>query len=139
MPDTATLGLYGLGTMGSALALNILDNGFALHVSNRSSDAVPLFVEEADADGLAVKLTGSDSLDAMVNAMPAPRAIILMVPSGKPVDATIQTLIPLLAKGDTTIDAGNSAFRDTIRRTTAIEEVGPVPYIQFTLTTTHAL
>jgi 6-phosphogluconate dehydrogenase len=124
MPDTATLGLYGLGTMGSALALNILDNGFALHVSNRSSDAVPLFVEEADADGLAVKLTGSDSLDAMVNAMPAPRAIILMVPSGKPVDATIQTLIPLLAKGDTIIDAGNSDFRDTIRRTKDIEEQG---------------
>jgi len=124
MPDAATLGLYGLGTMGSALALNILDNGFALHVSNRSSDAVPDFVKEADADGLADKLTGSDSLDAMVNAMPAPRAIILMVPSGKPVDATIQTLIPLLAKGDTIIDAGNSDFRDTIRRTKDIEEQG---------------
>ncbi len=124
MTQTATLGLYGLGTMGSALALNILDNGFGLHVSNRSSDAVPDFVKEADTEGLADKLTGSGSLTAMVDAMPAPRAIILMVPSGKPVDATIETLIPLLAEGDTIIDAGNSDFRDTIRRTKDIEAQG---------------
>lgn len=124
MPETATLGLYGLGTMGSALALNILDNGFGLHVSNRSSDAVLEFVKEAGTEGLANKLTGSDSLTAMVDAMPAPRAIILMVPSGNPVDVTIEMLIPLLAKGDTIIDAGNSDFRDTIRRTKGIEAQG---------------
>ncbi len=124
MSKTATLGLYGLGTMGSALALNILDNGFGLHVSNRSADAVPDFVAEATADGLADKLTGADSLAAMVKAMPAPRAIILMVPSGKPVDGTIETLLPLLDRGDTIIDAGNSDFRDTIRRTGEVEGQG---------------
>ena len=106
MSDTATLGLYGLGTMGSALALNILDNGFGLHVSNRSSDAVPDFVAEAEGENLANDLHGADSLEAMVDAMPTPRAIIMMVPSGKPVDGTIETLIPLLAQGDTIIDAG---------------------------------
>ena len=45
----ATLGLYGLGTMGSALALNILDHGFALHVANRSADKTPAFLIEAGA------------------------------------------------------------------------------------------
>ncbi len=124
MSDTATLGLYGLGTMGSALALNILDNGFGLHVSNRSSDAVPDFVAEAEGENLANDLHGADSLEAMVDAMPTPRAIIMMVPSGKPVDETIETLIPLLAQGDTIIDAGNSDFRDTIRRTKNIEAKG---------------
>jgi 6-phosphogluconate dehydrogenase len=124
MSDTATLGLYGLGTMGSALALNILDNGFGLHVSNRSSDAVPDFVAEAEGENLANDLHGADSLEAMVDAMPTPRAIIMMVPSGKPVDGTIETLIPLLAQGDTIIDAGNSDFRDTIRRTKNIEAKG---------------
>ncbi|MDE0969021.1 MAG: NAD(P)-binding domain-containing protein [Octadecabacter sp.] len=42
------------------------------------------------------------------------RAIIIMVPSGKPVHATIKTLIPLLAKSDTTIESGNSDFCDTV-------------------------
>lgn len=124
MTDTATLGLYGLGTMGSALALNILDNGFALHVSNRSADEVPKFIEEAKGEGLAGNLTGADSLLEMVKAMAPPRAIILMVPSGKPVDATIDMLMPVLALGDTIIDAGNSDFRETIRRTQKVEGAG---------------
>ena len=124
MSDTATLGLYGLGTMGSALALNILDKGFGLHVSNRSADAVGAFVEEAQGENLAEDLHGADSLNDMVKAMDAPRAIILMVPSGAPVDDTIETLMPLLDKGDTIIDAGNSDFRDTIRRTKDVEDAG---------------
>ena len=124
MTTTATLGLYGLGTMGSALALNILDKGFALHVSNRSAEAVPDFVEEARGEGLAADLHGADSLAGMVKAMDAPRAIILMVPSGKPVDATIDTLMPLLDKGDTIIDAGNSDFRETRARTKTVEDAG---------------
>ncbi|WP_375281248.1 NADP-dependent phosphogluconate dehydrogenase [Pseudooctadecabacter sp.] len=124
MTTTATLGLYGLGTMGSALALNILDKGFALHVSNRSAEAVPDFVEEARGEGLAADLHGAESLEAMVKAMDAPRAIILMVPSGKPVDATIDTLMPLLDKGDTIIDAGNSDFRETRARTKTVEDAG---------------
>lgn len=124
MTDTATLGLYGLGTMGSALALNILDKGFDLHVSNRSAEAVPAFVSEAEAEGLAAGLHGADSLEAMVKAMGAPRAIIMMVPSGAPVDATIKTLIPLLEEGDTIIDAGNSDFQATRSRTRTVEDAG---------------
>ena len=124
MTQTATLGLYGLGTMGSALALNILDNGFGLHVSNRSADAVPAFVDEAKSEGLADKLTGADSLSAMVKGMKAPRAVIMMVPSGKPVDGTIVTLIGLLEDGDTIIDAGNSDFRETRARTKTVEDAG---------------
>ncbi len=124
MTDTATLGLYGLGTMGSALALNILDNGFPLYVSNRSADRVPDFLAEAQTQGLAEKLTGADSLADMVKAMPAPRAIIMMVPSGAATDSTIDALAPLLDAGDAIIDAGNSDFRETRRRTKAIEDMG---------------
>ena len=75
MTDSATLGLYGLGTMGSALALNILDNGFALYVSNRSAGTTADFLKEAESDGLAGKLTGADSLVDMVKAMPSPRGM----------------------------------------------------------------
>lgn len=121
---TATLGLFGLGTMGSALSLNILENGFALHVTNREVEMVHDFAAEAKADGLADNLHPSDTLADMVAAMAPPRAIILLIPAGKPVDDTIATLTPLLAKGDTIIDAGNSDYRETRRRTTQAEANG---------------
>jgi len=124
MTDTATLGLFGLGTMGSALSLNILENGFALHVTNREVEMVHDFVQEAKDDGLAENLHPSDSLEDMVKAMPTPRAILMMIPAGKPVDDTIATLTPLLAKGDTIIDAGNSDYRETRRRTKDAEAKG---------------
>ncbi|QQA43494.1 NADP-dependent phosphogluconate dehydrogenase [Pelagovum pacificum] len=117
-----TLGLYGLGTMGSALALNILDNGYPLHVSNRSANVTKDFVTEAGP--LAEKLTSADSLVEMAQAMPAPRAIILMVPAGKPVDDSIEQLIPHLEPGDVIVDAGNADFNDTRRRTGELESRG---------------
>ncbi|WP_281983490.1 NADP-dependent phosphogluconate dehydrogenase [Thalassorhabdomicrobium marinisediminis] len=124
MTTSATLGLYGLGTMGSALSLNILEKGFALHVTNREVGMIGDFVREAQAEGLGDRLHPADTLQDMVAAMPAPRAIILLIPSGKPVEDTIDLLAPMLAPGDTIIDAGNSDFRDTRRRTQDMEARG---------------
>ncbi|MGJ8610486.1 MAG: NADP-dependent phosphogluconate dehydrogenase [Octadecabacter sp.] len=124
MTETATLGLYGLGTMGSALSLNILEKGFTLYVSNHDPDAVPDFVVEAECEGLAENLHGAETLKDMVDAMPTPRAIIMLIPSGDPVDFAIAELVPLLAKGDTIIDAGNSDFHETRRRTAEVEDMG---------------
>ena len=98
MTYSATLGLFGLGTMGSALSLNILENGFALHVTNHEVEVVADFIEEAENAGLAGELHGADSLAEMVAAMAPPRAIILMIPSGSPVDETIEKLVPHLPK-----------------------------------------
>ncbi len=120
--QTTALGLYGLGTMGSALALNILDNGFALHVANRTASVAEAFVTEAGP--LADRLTTHPGLVEMARAMSAPRAIILMVPAGAPVDDAIADLVPVLAKGDAIIDAGNTDFHDTRRRTAEVEAKG---------------
>ncbi len=117
-----TLGLYGLGTMGSALALNIAEKGFMLHVANRSAERVPAFLDEAGR--LAERLTGHDGLVAMIDAMDSPRAVILMVPAGNAVDATIDEIRHHLAPGDTIIDAGNADFNDTRRRAAALEADG---------------
>ncbi|WP_368186640.1 NADP-dependent phosphogluconate dehydrogenase [Aestuariibius sp. HNIBRBA575] len=122
-PETSpSFGLFGLGTMGSALALNIVDNGFELHVANRSAARVDDFITEAGA--LANKLTGHNSLVAMAQAMPNPRVIILMVPAGAAVDASIADLKPHLQPGDVVIDAGNADFNETRRRTAEMEQAG---------------
>ena len=42
-----------------------------------------------------------------------PRAVMMLVPAGPPVDAVIADLLPHLEQGDIIIDAGNSYFKDT--------------------------
>ena len=71
----------------------------------------------------ALKTEGNrDSVDATTDAkaflaaQKLPRAIILLVPAGKAVDAVINQLAPDLSPGDLLIDAGNSQFKDTDRR-----------------------
>ena len=53
-----------------------------------------------------------------------PRRVMLMIKAGKPVDASIESLIPHLDKGDIIIDGGNSNYEDSIRRTQYLESLG---------------
>lgn len=118
----ASMGLVGVGTMGSALALNIAENGHDIALYNLSPENIDALI--AGAGDLALRLRKTASLEELVAAMPQPRAIILLVPAGKPVEMTIDALIPLLSPGDTIIDGGNSDFRQTIERTTRVEAAG---------------
>jgi 6-phosphogluconate dehydrogenase len=122
----ADIGLVGLGTMGAALSLNIAEKGFPIAVFNRTAGVAERLV--AEAGGLAPRIIATDSLEALVKAIAAPRAIILMVPAGDPADAMIAALRPLLDKDDMIIDAGNANFHDTRRRSAEAESQG-VPYL----------
>lgn len=110
----AEIGLIGLGTMGAALALNIADNGFDIAVWNRTTSVTQKF--HATAGQLAARITPTETLEALVEAIAEPRAIILMVPAGQTVDDQIAALRPLLGPDDLIIDAGNANFHDTNRR-----------------------
>ena len=118
----ANMGLIGVGTMGSALALNIAEQGHDVAVWNLDLAAVDGLI--ASAGNLAPRLVRCDTIEALVVAMPVPRAIILLVPAGDPVDLNIDALIPFLAAGDTIIDGGHSDFRDTIARPKRLEAAG---------------
>jgi len=108
------VGLIGLGTMGSALALNIAEKGFNLAVTTLHAERVDEFL--ADAGPLAENLVGAKSPEEMVTAMSSPRSLILLVPAGPAVDAIVETYAPLLSPGDTIIDAGNANFHNTRKR-----------------------
>ena len=110
----AEIGLVGLGTMGSALALNIAEKGFPIAVWNRTTEKTHDFVKEAGA--LASQIVPTESLAEFVDAIAEPRAIILMVPAGQAVDDQIEALKPHLGPDDLLIDAGNANFHDTNRR-----------------------
>jgi 6-phosphogluconate dehydrogenase len=107
------IGLIGLGTMGRNFVLNIADQGFSVAVYNRTPDKTKDFME-TEAGFRAIQ-AGYD-LDKFVGLLRVPRAIILLVAAGAPVDAMIRELLPRLAPGDLIIDAGNSHFTDTDRR-----------------------
>jgi 6-phosphogluconate dehydrogenase len=119
---TASMGLIGVGTMGSALALNIAENGHDIALYNLDARTIDALIDQAG--DLAPRLTKTETVADLVAAMPSPRAIILLVPAGGPVESTIDALLPHLSPGDTIIDGGNSDFRDTMRRTERVEAAG---------------
>ncbi len=119
MPDLS-LGVVGLGVMGRNLALNALDAGFAVAGFDLGEEATAGFQEEAGGRALV----STTDRDAFLAALPTPRAILVMVPAGKPVDSVIASFAPHLAPGDLLIDGGNSYFRDTQRRQAEMTAMG---------------
>ncbi|UJB20010.1 phosphogluconate dehydrogenase (NAD(+)-dependent, decarboxylating) [Lysobacter gummosus] len=110
------LGMVGLGRMGANMAERLVRGGHKVS----GYDPGPAAREQAAARGVGTPA----SLAELVAALPAPRALWLMVPAGKVVDATIAELLPLLAPGDTIIDGGNSNYKDTMRRAAELAEHG---------------
>jgi 6-phosphogluconate dehydrogenase len=111
--DTPRIGLTGLAVMGQNLARNIARHGFPIAVHNRTVEKTRAFVDEfGGEEPLVFTETDAD----FVAAIAPPRAIIIMVKAGAPVDDVIAKLKPHLAKGDLLIDGGNSLFTDTERR-----------------------
>jgi len=110
---SAEFGLTGLAVMGQNLARNVAHKGFAIAVHNRTTQKTTDFMAEHGHEG---NFTGSSSTEEFVSAIARPRAIMIMVKAGAPVDAVIDELVPLLDEGDILIDGGNSYFTDTQRR-----------------------
>jgi 6-phosphogluconate dehydrogenase len=102
------LGMIGLGRMGANMTERLVRGGHKIITYDRSAEAVKRVVDKG--------AVGAASLGDFVKKLSLPRAVWLMVPSGDPVDQTIDQLLPSLAKGDTIIDGGNSNYKDSIRR-----------------------
>lgn len=117
----ADIGLIGLAVMGENLVLNMESHGFTVAVYNRTTSKVDNFVNGRGKDK---NIIGTHTLEELVENLKSPRKVMIMVKAGKPVDAVIDQLVPLLDKGDIVIDGGNSHFPDTIRRTKSLEEKG---------------
>ncbi|HUH55476.1 MAG TPA: decarboxylating 6-phosphogluconate dehydrogenase [Rhodanobacter sp.] len=108
------LGMVGLGRMGANMAERLLRGGHKVTGFDPNADAR----KALEGKGAA----SADSLQALVQALPTPRVVWLMVPAGAITDDTVNTLLSLLSPGDTVIDGGNSNYNDTLRRAALYRE-----------------
>jgi len=115
-----TIGVIGLGTMGSNLVLNIERNGYIVSIFNRTSSTTKHFFEKNNKK----KIIPFFNIKNFISSLKKPRCIILMVQSGIATDNTIQKILPYLNKKDIIIDGGNSFYKDSIIRNKKLEEKG---------------
>jgi 6-phosphogluconate dehydrogenase len=110
------IAMVGLGRMGGNMVRRLMEGGHSCVVYDRGADAVAALAKEG--------ATGSNTLQDMVAKLQKPRAVWIMVPSGKPTEDTVQALAALLESGDTIIDGGNSFFKDDVRRSKEVAKKG---------------
>ena len=116
------IGLIGLAVMGQNLALNIADHGFQISVFNRTTATTDKFA--AENQNTPGGVVGTKTVEEFVKSLAKPRKIVILVKAGGPTDAVIDSLIPILEKGDIVIDGGNALWTDTIRREKNLKDKG---------------
>src|SRR5437016_1203211 len=120
MPEKE-MGVVGLGTMGMNLARNLASHDARVAVYNRTHRRTEDFIAAHGNEG---DFAPAATFEELARVLKAPRAVLVMVNAGPPVDETIEALTKVLEKGDTIIDGGNSFFQDTQRRAAAVEKMG---------------
>ncbi|MSQ69743.1 MAG: decarboxylating 6-phosphogluconate dehydrogenase [Betaproteobacteria bacterium] len=101
------IGMIGLGKMGGNMAERLRLHGHE--------------VVGFDHDP---RVSQVGTLADLAGALPAPRVVWVMVPSGDPTEKTVATLGSLLAAGDLVIEGGNSFYGDSMRRAKQLGERG---------------
>ncbi len=87
------LGLVGLGKMGGNMRTRLRDAGHTVIGYDRDAS-----------------ISDASSLADMVERLPSPKVVWVMVPAGDPTHQTILELASLLGEGDVVIDGGNSRW-----------------------------
>ncbi|WP_418061177.1 phosphogluconate dehydrogenase (NAD(+)-dependent, decarboxylating) [Pimelobacter simplex] len=101
------IGLVGLGKMGGNMRTRLRNAGHTVVGYDRNPD-----------------LADVPSLAAMVEALPAPKVVWVMVPAGDPTRSTIAELKGLLGEGDLVVDGGNSKYTDDAVNAASLAENG---------------
>jgi 6-phosphogluconate dehydrogenase len=107
------VGLIGLGKMGFNLGQNLIDHNHSVV----AYDLNPKAVEEMNKLGAQA----TSNLGELVKALEKPRVLWIMVPHTV-VDSVLSELTPLLEQGDIVIEAGNSHYKESIRRYNDLKE-----------------
>jgi 6-phosphogluconate dehydrogenase len=113
----ATLGMIGLGRMGGNMSRRLARAGIDVIAWDRAEEARRTLGDEP-----RVRPVGT--LAELVGALPSPRVVWLMLPAGAPTESTLQTLGPMLARGDVVVDGGNAMYKDSQRHAATLAAQG---------------
>jgi 6-phosphogluconate dehydrogenase len=110
------IGFAGLGKMGGGMVERLLQAGHEIVGFDPSKEAL----QDAEEKG-AIR---AGSLKELVDKVNPPRAVWIMVPSGKITEETVESISVLMEKGDILIDGGNSFYKDSMRRAETLRAKG---------------
>lgn len=110
------IAMIGLGKMGLNMATRLVKGGHRVVAYDVNPDAVQA-TEQVGAVGV-------HTLDELVAALKPPRAVWVMVPSGKITEETLQALSGRLSRADVIIDGGNSNYKDSQRHAQELSQLG---------------
>ena len=110
------IGMIGLGRMGGNMVQRLLGGGHRVVAYDPNPEAVQSVAKQG--------ATGVSSLPDLARELTAPRAVWVMVPSGDPTEATINSLADSMSAGDVIIDGGNSNYKDSMRRASSMADRG---------------
>src|SRR5574341_29714 len=111
------IAIVGLGKMGANMARRLINGGHSVVGTDH-------FFENAQKLAVETGLVAAPNLSDTVAALPAPRFVWVMVPSGAPTEAVVNEMAVVLSPGATIIDGGNTFYKDDIRRAAALKEKG---------------
>ena len=112
----ADIGIVGMGVMGKALARNFAGKSMSVALYNAPLPGEEMVTKNFSHKYPELEFIANETLGSLVASLTSPRVILMMVKAGDPVDSMIDKLLPMLGKGDILIDAGNSFYKDTLRR-----------------------
>ncbi|GAB7192159.1 decarboxylating 6-phosphogluconate dehydrogenase [Kineococcus sp. NUM-3379] len=101
------IGLVGLGKMGGNMRARLREKGIEVTGYDPNPD-----------------VTDVASLADLVAALPGPKVVWVMVPSGQITRDTVASLAPLLGEGDLVIEGGNSKWTDDETNAALLAERG---------------
>jgi 6-phosphogluconate dehydrogenase len=110
------IGFVGLGRMGLNMCIRLLEHGHKVSGFDMNPEKGKELAEHGGQP--------ATSLADLCAKQTGPKAIWIMVPAGKPVDATIAEILPHLNEGDIIIDGGNSNYNDSHKRSSALTGKG---------------
>ncbi len=112
-----SIGMVGLGRMGANMARRLHFKGLEVTVYNRHTEKATDLAKETG-------MHAAESLEALVQALPARRIVWLMLPAGEATQSHIDSILPLLNKGDILINGANAFYEDSVAQSKKVEAAG---------------
>ena len=117
------IGFVGLGKMGGNMALRLTIG--SPDGTTPGGHEVVGFAKDPNPDLAGVPgVEVVSDLGQMVERLPSPKVVWVMVPAGKATEGVITDLAEKMTAGDIVIDGGNSYYKDSVRRAHGLSSRG---------------